>query len=112
MRHIDNDNLMKIRTKIREEREKRNLSLRDMEERTGIIHSTLQRIETGEKKGLDVQQLEKIANALGMDISDFFDSKEKIDEGFVLYLDEMEKHGLSIDDFKKWIEEAKGNRNK
>ena len=65
---------MKIKTW--EARNKRNLTLEDLEKLTGISKSTLNNIENG-KVSPTLKQLECIAKALNMKISDLYESEYK-----------------------------------
>ena len=56
-----------IGSMIREIRTTRKMSLRDLEERTGISNSALSNYETG-KRAVDVVQLDKICKALDADM--------------------------------------------
>ncbi|WP_330657290.1 helix-turn-helix transcriptional regulator [Anaerocolumna aminovalerica] len=65
---------MKIRTW--EARNMHNLTLEDMEILTGISKSTLNNIENG-KVSPTMHQMERIAKALDMKISDLYESEYK-----------------------------------
>ena len=99
-----------VRKKIKEIREKKEISLRELSERTGISHSTLSRMETGQRK-IPMEQLEKIANGLGVDIIELIDNKQKVqlddEESWVIYGKSLEKEGITIDQVKEWVEFAK-----
>lgn len=57
-------------------RTKRNLTLKELAEKTDISKTTLNTIENG-KTSPTLQQLEVIAKALDMKISDLYDSEYK-----------------------------------
>lgn len=57
-------------------RSDKHISLRMMEDLTGISRSQINKIENG-KKSPALDQLEKIAIALGVKMTDLFDSKHK-----------------------------------
>jgi transcriptional regulator with XRE-family HTH domain len=59
-----------------EARANKNISLRGLARLTGISKSTLNRIEN-EKKSPTLIQMEKIANALDLKISDLYESEFK-----------------------------------
>lgn len=54
-----------------EARDKRNLSIRELAEKTGIKKSTLHNIETG-KKSPTLDELDKIAKALNCKVTGLF----------------------------------------
>ena len=56
---------------LRQWRQRRGLSLRELGERSGVSYVTIQRVEAG-KTSPTVQLLEKLANALGISVRDFF----------------------------------------
>jgi DNA-binding Xre family transcriptional regulator len=62
--------------KIWEERAKRNISLLELERRTGISKSALNNYENG-KRYPTLQQMEKIAIALNTSISNLYESRYK-----------------------------------
>ncbi|WP_027092105.1 helix-turn-helix domain-containing protein [Cohnella thermotolerans] len=59
--------------KIRSLRTQRNLTLKDLSEKTGLSISFLSQVERGESS-LAITSLQKIAEALGVPISKFFES--------------------------------------
>lgn len=62
--------------RVREWRERRKLTYRELAGRAGIALSTLYRIESGTASPT-VAMLEKLARALGIDLVDFFPPKRK-----------------------------------
>ena len=60
--------------KIWQARDKRGLSLRELANMTGICKSTLSNIENGVYSPT-LDKLEKIANALEVDITDLFETR-------------------------------------
>lgn len=52
-------------------------SLRDLQEATGISHSTLQRYEKVGSRSANIYNLEKIAKAFDCKITDLFESEYK-----------------------------------
>jgi len=62
--------------RIREWRERRTLTYRQLADRASIALSTLYRIESGAASPT-VTMLEKLATALRVDVVDFFPSKRK-----------------------------------
>ena len=57
-------------TKLREIREAKGLSLRDLEWLSGIRHNTIWRIETGQTKSAHRYTVIRLANALGVEPTD------------------------------------------
>jgi transcriptional regulator with XRE-family HTH domain len=62
--------------RLREWRERRGLSLRQLGERAGVSYVTISRIENGEMSPT-VAMLEKLAGALGISVRDFFPLQER-----------------------------------
>mgnify|MGYP000001393642 len=62
--------------KIWEQRTKKNWGLEQLEQRTGISHSALHNYEMG-KRSPRMTQMEAIAKALDVKITDLFDSPYK-----------------------------------
>lgn len=62
--------------KLWEIRSKNNITLRDLEKKTGIPKSTLNDIENG-KSSPTIQILEQIAKSVGCKINDLFESDYK-----------------------------------
>ena len=60
-----------VRLRLREWREKRGYSVRELAERAGVSYVTVVRIEGG-KFSPTVALLEKLAKALGIPVRDFF----------------------------------------
>jgi len=56
-----------IRLRLREIREARGLSQRELARRSGVTQATLSLIERGRSKGVDFNTLEKLATALEVD---------------------------------------------
>jgi len=69
-------NTKKMKILLGEIRYGKNLTLKQLEALTGISKSTLNNIEN-EKVSPSLKQLETIAKALGMRITDLFDSEYK-----------------------------------
>lgn len=65
---------MKLR--VREWREQRGITYRELAERAGIALSTLYRIESGAASPT-VVMLEKLGRALGVDVVDFFPPRRR-----------------------------------
>lgn len=61
---------------LKEIREQRKISLKQLERKTNIVKSTLHRIET-EKTSPNLIQLEKIAKGLKIRIGDLYESEYK-----------------------------------
>lgn len=71
-----------VGSKITEIRELRGLSLSKLASKAGISKGYLSNIETGVKENPSTEMLEKIANALEVNISDLFDespTEDKLD---------------------------------
>lgn len=59
-----------LASRIRDERQARGLSLRDMAEASGVSFATLQRVETG-RRDLRISTLFAIAETLGVPVAGF-----------------------------------------
>ena len=67
---------LRMKLLIWEERTKKNMSLRQLSARTGISHTALNNYENGNRCPT-IEQLERIAKALHVKISDLYDSDFK-----------------------------------
>jgi len=61
--------------KIREYRERKNLSVTELAKRIGVSRSYLSRMETGERP-IKTDILNKIANAIGIPIQEFYSDQD------------------------------------
>jgi XRE family transcriptional regulator, master regulator for biofilm formation len=109
-------NMEKVGAKIREIRERKGLSLREVAKRLGIGHAYLSRVEN-DKVSPNVETLAKIAEALGCEISDFFENKIEADEElknegvrWVIFGKELEKEGITLEQVKEWVRAIKATR--
>ncbi|KRK79737.1 MULTISPECIES: helix-turn-helix domain-containing protein [Companilactobacillus] len=64
--------LGKISKLIRERRRSLNLTIEQLAEKSGVSESFISRIERGEVDNVRIKKLNDIANALNMQLSDFF----------------------------------------
>lgn len=62
--------------RLREWRDRRGLSIRQLADRAGVTFSTVHRIEAG-RLSPTVAMLEKLAKALGVDVVDFFPPRRR-----------------------------------
>ena len=58
--------------RIRELRESKGISQNELSEKSGVTRATLWRLETGEAEVTTTQTLTKIADALGVDVTELF----------------------------------------
>ncbi len=67
---------MEVNTeRLRELRRRRVLSMRDLEERSGISHNTIWRIESG-RQGAHPRTIRKLAEALGVEPEELLKKEE------------------------------------
>lgn len=64
-------------SRIRELREARELSQRELARRAGVRQPSLSAIENGQAKRVDVVMLEDIAKALGVDLVDLLTTRKR-----------------------------------
>jgi transcriptional regulator with XRE-family HTH domain len=69
-----------IGSKIRKLREANKLGLNETARKAGISAGYLSSLERGEKKNPSMDSLQKIADALGVSVNDFFDDKHNTNE--------------------------------
>jgi len=107
---------MRVGEKVREIRNEKKLSLRQLAAMTDMNHAYLSRIENG-KVQPSVESLIKIAKALGCDVADFFEKKMEVDdelkkEGvqWVIFGKELEKEGITLEQVKEWIRAIKATK--
>lgn len=104
--------MKEVGMRIREIREEKKLSLEELGNRIGITKSYMSRLETG-KKPINLKNLHLIAEALGVDVTDLFPDKERVDnpltqeEDWVFVINELKEKGYSPGDvFLKIAQEA------
>lgn len=62
--------------RLRRIREQKALSLRQLEQLSGVDYSTISKIETGESRSPKLETIVRLAQALGVDLSELIDPKE------------------------------------
>lgn len=62
--------------RLRRIREQKALSLRQLEQLSGVDYSTISKIETGESRSPKLETIVRLAQALGVDLSELVDPKE------------------------------------
>lgn len=104
--------MKEVGMRIRKIREEKKLSLEELGDRIGIGKSYMSRLETG-KKPINLKNLQLIANALDVDVTDLFPNKEKVEnpltqeEDWVFVINELKERGFSPGDvFLKIAQEA------
>jgi putative transcriptional regulator len=70
---------MKVRIKLAELLEERGISGREFARRTGIRHPTIHEMCRNESKSLPVDNIAKMCEVLGVDISDILQLEEQHD---------------------------------
>jgi transcriptional regulator with XRE-family HTH domain len=84
-----------IGNKIKRLRQKKRISLRELEKLTGYSHSYISYIENGNKRS-NTDFLEKVANALNVDVAEFF-----IDDDSELQEKSISPEWIEVIDFCK-----------
>lgn len=107
---------MDIGKRIRTLRQNRNLTLRELDKRTGIKYSYIQQLETG-KLDPNLRHLEKIADALNVYVSAFFGDLQDVAElrnyvDWIALCKEFEGDSLTPEEVKQIVEFAKLMREK
>ena len=95
--------------RLREFRERKGLSLRELGERIGVAYSYISVIENG-KRTPNIEVLSKAAKVLDVDLADFFEHKQTVEndgEKWQVLGRSLEKEGITIDEVKQWVEIAK-----
>lgn len=62
--------------RLRRIREQKALSLRQLEQLSGVDYSTISKLETGESRSPRLETIVRLAQALGVDLSELIDPKE------------------------------------
>nr|BAL52703.1 XRE family transcriptional regulator [uncultured prokaryote] len=62
--------------RLRRIREQKALSLRQLEQLSGVDYSTISKLETGESRNPRLETIVRLAQALGVDLSELIDPKE------------------------------------
>lgn len=101
-----------IGMKIRKFREERKMTLEDLANRLGKSKGYISKLETG-KKPINLENLQKIADALDVDVTDLFHNKEKVDNPFtgeddwMFVIKELKEKGFSAGEvYLKMAQEA------
>jgi len=92
---------------LRSLREKNNLTLKDLSDKSGVGQSTISDIETGNSKSPRMNTLSKLAKALGVSINDFFDSDETIIEDINIPQEYTDKYKVTSRDKKQYLDHMK-----
>ena len=89
--------MLDLGKKIKELRKKRNLTARELSERSGVARSLISQLETGKRDSTSIDTVYRLAKALDVPISYFFSEKtnhsspSEIHEETQPYLDTLEK---------------------
>lgn len=103
--------------RLKEIREEKGLTYRELGEKVGVSHTYIYNIEKGNKRG-NPEIFEKLAAALGVEIVDFFqDSKKPVTyelkkEGveWIVLGEELEKQGITMDMVKEMVNRYKNSK--
>lgn len=101
-----------IGNKVREHKERKGLSTRELSKRLGISHSYLSRMENG-KRVISAKRLEEISSILDVPIQEFYpDShKRKVstneEEVFVLNKTALDLEDYSNEEIIEWLKVGK-----
>src|SRR5437588_651456 len=69
---MDQDQAKELGNRLRAERERLDLSIRELAERTGVNHSTVVRLEQGAIESPAPDKLGRIADVLGLSLADVY----------------------------------------
>jgi transcriptional regulator with XRE-family HTH domain len=69
---MDEEQAQELGRRLRERREQRDLSIRELAERTGVNHSTIVRLEQGSIEAPAPDKLSRIAEILGFSLADIY----------------------------------------
>jgi transcriptional regulator with XRE-family HTH domain len=69
------DNDMRVNEKIRQLREKLGITQKELAQKVGVDQTTISYYEAG-KRSITVDMLQKIADALGVDVRYFFEDQD------------------------------------
>ena len=109
------EQLSNVGKRIKEIRQKRGLSIRELAKKMDTSHSYLSRVENN-KVTPSLETLVKMAEVLECNVSDFFEDEHKIEadeelkkEGveWIILGKELEKEGITLEQVKEWIRAIK-----
>jgi XRE family transcriptional regulator, master regulator for biofilm formation len=112
------EQLSNVGKRIKEIRQKRGLSVRELAKKMDTSHSYISRVENG-KVTPSLETLVKMAEVLECNVSDFFDNENKIEadeelkkEGveWIILGKELEKEGITLEQVKEWIRAIKATK--
>lgn len=97
-----------IGKKIKELRKKRGLSQRQLGEIVGVSESQISNIES-DRKSTSIERQLKIADALGVHVSELYDDEYKanLDDAYIMFSRELKEQGITPEKARKWIELAR-----
>jgi XRE family transcriptional regulator, master regulator for biofilm formation len=103
--------------KLKQIREEKGISLRELGKKADISHTYIYNIEKGVKRG-NPEIYAKLATALGVSVADFFteDKKEVPEElkregvEWIVYGKELEKEGISMEMIRQIVENYKNDK--
>ena len=90
--------MSKIGTYLKEARNQRSLSLKDVYERCGVTDSKLSRMERGEGKPLDATELRKLAKLYGINVIPLYLMAGYLDDSDLSEYQLVFKHTDLLDD--------------
>lgn len=79
---------MSIGEKVRKIRKEKGLSIMDLKEKTGLSKSTISDLENN-KSSPTIDTLQKIADALGVDVRDFFEDNTEKQSANITNIDDL-----------------------
>lgn len=92
---------------IRKHRQNQQLSLKQLSLKSNISLSMLSRLESGQRRSMSVFNVKKVADALNMELKDFFDESigkdSSCDLADVLDLEDVKFNGKTIRADKKYL---------
>lgn len=100
--------------KIKEYRELKGISQRELARRLNYSNGYISALERGIKTA-NIKILNEIATALDVDISNFFEEEHKTkfeDEKWVIFGEDLEKEGVTLDKVKEWVKMARAFENR
>ncbi len=95
--------------RIREIRKRKGMRQDDLADKLEVSNTYISKLENG-KKQITIKQLEKVAEALGVELTELLKEEERIqikDDEWVYLFGELKDQGLSPDEVRFLVEIAK-----
>lgn len=96
---------MQIGRRVRELRKMRGWSQEKLGDKVGLSKSQISNIELN-RRGTRVETQIRIAEALGVEVADLYESKMQVNDGWIAFNEKMKEKGITPEKAERWMELA------